>query len=322
MAENHARGGEGQPLVAVVIPTRGRETRLAFALEALAAQTPPASDCEIVVVRDEGAPSPASQDIGVRALTSPGVSGPTAKRNVGWRATTAPLVAFTDDDCRPEPEWLERLLAAAREHPAAVLQGRTVPDPDERHLLHGFARSREVLGPTDWFEASNIAYPRDLLERLDGFDEDFRFGSEDTDLGLRAVASGADRVFVGDASVRHAVLSRTLPQAIRDGSAWESAPLVVKRHPAQRRALFLRLFMKEGHAWWLLAFAGVASARRGRRAPLLAVIPYVAFLADRDRITPRGLLRLALHLPARALVDGTEVAATARSAVRHRVAVL
>ena len=36
--------------------------------------------------------------------------GPAKARNRGWRAAAAPLVAFTDDDCRPSTTWLQELL--------------------------------------------------------------------------------------------------------------------------------------------------------------------------------------------------------------------
>ena len=45
------------------------------------------------------------------ASRRPASAGPAAQRNHGWRAGGAPLVAFTDDDCRPAPGWLEALLA-------------------------------------------------------------------------------------------------------------------------------------------------------------------------------------------------------------------
>ena len=137
----HADPPASEPDIAVVIPTRRRETRLAFALEALAEQSLDASRFEVIVVRDGDAAAPFAEPpdgLRVRFCTRPGVAGPTAKRNVGWRSTTAPLVAFTDDDCRPHPAWLESLLAAA-DGADAFLQGRTEPDPDESHLLHGFA---------------------------------------------------------------------------------------------------------------------------------------------------------------------------------------
>ncbi|MET0750276.1 MAG: glycosyltransferase, partial [Solirubrobacterales bacterium] len=150
------------PEIAVVIPTRGRETRLAFALEALAAQTVACERFEVVVVRDGDAEPPlagAPPGLRLRELTRPGVAGPTAKRNLGWRATEAPLVAFTDDDCRPQPGWVGAMIGAAPGE-RGFLQGRTEPDPDELYLLPGLSRTQEVSKPTGWFEACNVAYPR------------------------------------------------------------------------------------------------------------------------------------------------------------------
>ena len=178
------------PEIAVVIPTRGREARLAFALESLAGQLEP-DRFEVLVVRDADAREPFAippPELRVRYVTLPAVAGPTPKRNLGWRSTEAPLVAFTDDDCRAAPGWLASLLASAV-GPDVFLQGRTAPDPDERHLLHGLARTVDVPGPGGWFETCNMAYPRRLLESLGGFDEAFGFGGEDTDLAWRASAA-------------------------------------------------------------------------------------------------------------------------------------
>src|SRR5262249_38766569 len=53
----------------------------------------------------------------LRTITQPEGRGAGAARNIGWRATQSPLIAFTDDDCRPDPEWLETLAPALRGHP-------------------------------------------------------------------------------------------------------------------------------------------------------------------------------------------------------------
>lgn len=307
--------------IAVVIPTRNRETRLAFALEALAAQTLERDRFEVVVVRANDAAGPTAgppDGLRVRFLRHSADARPAAQRNRGWRATTAPMVAFTDDDCRPAPDWLERLLEASND-PDVFLQGRTEPDPDERHLLHGLARSREVIGPSDWYPTCNIAYPRDLLERLGGFDERFRFASgEDTDVALRARSLGAQRVYVDRAVVWHAVLARPLARALKETARWESLPKVLARHPAQRGAVYRRIFANRSHAALLLAATGTLAAGRSRLAAVLAAVPYLGEKLDTDNATPRGLVRQAMHLPARLAVDIAEVAATVRGAVKHR----
>ena len=173
----------------MVIPTRGREARLAFALESLAGQLDPGR-FEVIVVRDADAARPFAvppQGLRVRFLTRCRASParPRSATSAGARPRRRWSRSPTTT-AAPHPGWLEALLAPPTA-PDAFLQGRTAPDPDERHLLHGLARSVDVPAPTGWFETCNMAYPRALLERLGGFDEAFGFGGEDTDLAWRAI---------------------------------------------------------------------------------------------------------------------------------------
>ncbi len=309
--------------IAVVIATRGRETRLAFALESLAGQLAPRR-LEVIVVRDSDAPArraPAPAGLAVRELVRPGVAGPSAKRNHGWRAAEAPLIAFTDDDCRAAPGWLAALLAAA-DGPDAFLQGTTVPDPDERHLLHGLARTVEVRSPSGWFETCNMAYPRALLERLGGFDERFDFGGEDTDLAWRAIEAGARPRFVAEALVWHAVMSRTLPVALAEATRWRETPALIARHPGLRDSLHRGHFWNEAHLGLPLALAGLAFARRAPALAALAAVPYLGARLNWRQPHPRRLARGVATLPVFAALDGAEIAARLPSAIRNRVAVL
>ena len=307
-----------------MVATYRRETRLAFLLEALADQTLDPGRFEVIVVRADApgprAAPPASLD--VRFLDGPAVAGPGLLRNIGWPAARAPLVAFTDDDCRPAPGWLAALVEAHAADPQAILQGPTQPDPDEIPQLYGLARTQAIDGPTPWYETCNIAYPRALLERLGGFDEAFDGGGEDADLGLRAVAGGARRVYVAGASVWHAVHTRHVWDAVRDARRWHTIPLVIARHPEQRGELELGLFWRGGHPRVLVALAGVAL---GRGRPVLAAAAALPYLRHHLRGHGRGrraAARAAVDLPARAVVDLAGVAATARAAIRHRTAVL
>jgi GT2 family glycosyltransferase len=315
------------PAISVVIPTYRRETRLAFTLDALAAQTLPRDRFEVIVVRDsaDGALTAPPPGLEVRFLTLPG-PGPAMRRNHGWRQARAPLVAFTDDDCRPAPDWLERLLEASGEDDA-ILEGRTEPDPDEVHLLHGMARSMQVISADRWYPTCNLAYPRSLLERLGGFDEELAFFGEDTDLGLRAERLGARLTYVDEAVVWHAVHVRSPRLALRDATQRHTESAVIARHPEHRDELYLGAFVGEEHARWVLAAVGVVLWRRSRLLGALAAYPYVAHRLGKRIVrpgfmTPFGIGRALADVLGGAFVDGVEVAMRARSSLRNRRLVL
>jgi glycosyltransferase involved in cell wall biosynthesis len=316
--------------IAVVIPTHRRETRLSFALDALAAQTLDPARFEVVVVRspetetEAAATAPAGLDVRFLSSEEANISG---QRNLGWRATEAPLVAFTDDDCRPAPDWLERLANAAADGADGILVGRTEPDPDEAHLHYGIARTIHVIGPDRWYRTCNIAYPRQLLEQLGGFDEELAFHCEDSDLGIRAEQSGAPQVFVDEAVVWHAVHVRSFRQAIADAARIAGEPELLARYPEQRDELYLRVFVSEEHAKLALALAGLLVLPHSRALATLAAYPYVmGRIAKRLRnpnpLSPLGLFRLAGDIAVEGALDTVEVISRARSSLRSRSLVL
>jgi GT2 family glycosyltransferase len=310
------------PEVSVVVPSHARAVRLARLLDALHAQTLDRDRFEVVVVHDYDAL--ADHPLAMRALRiAPAQRGPARQRNLGWRAARAPLIAFTDDDCRPEAAWLERLLAAAREHPGAIVQGATAPDPDELDALASpYARTISVDPPGRFAQTCNILYPRALLEGVGGFDERLPApAGEDTDLALRARAAGAPYVGAPDALVFHAVEAYSLAGAVRLAFKWRHLAYVVRRHPEVRSWFALRVFWREAHLRLCLALAGAALARRHPLAAALC-LPYL-----RERLAvrgtgPRARLTAARELPGRAAVDLAELATMAWGSARYRTFVL
>jgi GT2 family glycosyltransferase len=244
--------------------------------------------------------------------------GPAGGRNVGWRLARAPLVAFTDDDCVPAPNWLSAALAASAAHPGAVVQGPTRPDPAEleRDGLLSHTVRIERLGPQ--YETCNIFYPRALLERLHGFDE--RFGlqpaGEDTDLAWRAIESGAETVFAPDAVVDHAVARIGVRGMLTLAARWGAVTRVFAAHPQIRASmLYRRLFWNVWHyLLWrsLLALAAPAWLRRW----LLA--RHAQQLAARAREQGAG----PAAIPFLIVYDAVECWAVTRGAIRHRTLVL
>jgi GT2 family glycosyltransferase len=180
----------------VVVPTVDRVDLLRRTLAGLAAQQ--RDDIEAVVVHD-GDPGIvallSSWDDGrVRSLQIEDRSA-TAKRNAGWRSSTAPVIAFTDDDCEPSPEWLAELLPAFDDPGVEIVQGPTLPHPADAGVTGIFRRTIDVRQHTETYPCANVAYRRAALERVDGFDPAFWGGGEDTDLAWRVRDSGGISAF-------------------------------------------------------------------------------------------------------------------------------
>jgi hypothetical protein len=214
------------------------------------------------------------------------------------------------------PAWLEALLQAAQEHPGAFLQGKVTPIPEEWPSFGPFSHTVVVEELSRGFETANIAYPRELLERLGGFDAAAfsKAGGEDTDLGWKAIAAGAQPVFVADALVHHAVVDLGPLGQLRNAARWDESVLSYKRHPALRKTLYLRLFWSREHWWALRALVALALPRRLGWLRMALAAPYVVRLVER-RSGP-------LLAPYIVLRDAIEVGTMVRGSIRYRTLVL
>jgi GT2 family glycosyltransferase len=312
------------PELSVVVASHARPLRLRWLLNALEAQTVERSLWEVVVCHDSagpetdrllaGHPLAASGTLRFTSLP-PGTAPPGANRNAALRLARANTVVFTDDDCRPPNDWLERVLNAAREHPGAVVQGPVDGDPDESVMRRSpFPRTQFIEDvPRPWAECCNIIYPRELIARVGGFDETVRTG-EDADLCARARAAGAS--FVGDPRILtfHAVEEGTLLDWVRDAGRWGDLALLVKRHPELRSHFPLRYFWRPSHVWMLATLVAIWLTRRS-----LVWGPFAARWALEHRFGAgtHGRWRRLAALPGWAIIDLAEMAALARGSARH-----
>ena len=319
----------GQIAVSVVVASHGRHLRLRWLLNALEEQTL-GEPWEVVVVHDYDGPTaervlddhPLTETGRLRHIAiAPGTGSPARQRNLGWRAAHGGLVAFIDDDCRPEREWLERLVVAARGLPGAVVQGATRPDPLEHAVLaapHVRTLLIEPVGP--FAQTCNILYPRALLERLGGFDERAVAG-EDVELSLRARAAGTRVSAATEAVVYHAIESHTLPGILRQNLKWRYLAYLVKRHPELRQGLTFRIFWDADHLRVTAAAVGLAGARRIRWMLALAA-PYVLSSSRRRGSGPRARTVALLEMPGQAVRQLAEVLGLAAGSVRQRTLLL
>jgi GT2 family glycosyltransferase len=147
----------------------------------------------------------------VRVIRQPN-AGPARARNRGAAEASGSILAFTDDDCRPDPGWVKVLVEALSEEPEALVGGYTLNGLDGNllaeasqllvdYLYEAFARARELQ---PFFTSNNIAVSSEAYRRVGGFDESFRFNAgEDRDFGERWVRAVGPLRFAPEARVLH-----------------------------------------------------------------------------------------------------------------------
>ncbi len=228
------------PPIAVIVPTRDRAGYLDVALASVVPQAA-AAGADLLVVDDASAgdavPAAAARH-GARYLRLPAPSGLNAARNAAADATTAPLLAFLDDDVEADPGWLAALLDAAARHPEAdVFAGRIVARLEGSHLRccgrEGAPITALDLGDADrttpfaW--GANLTIRRAALDRAGSFDAAHPlYGDEEEWQRRLQAAGGGPARYVAAARVVHrragadARLPRLARAAYRRGRAARS----------------------------------------------------------------------------------------------------
>jgi GT2 family glycosyltransferase len=207
--------------VSLVIVTAGRPEALARCVRALAAglRMP-----DQLIVVDQSAEVDA--EVGdllaelpfqVRHLRVPPM-GVSAARNHGASHAEGDLLAFTDDDCVPAPDWLAELTGALAVHEVDAATGAVLPLPDDRPGLVAVSSRtdprRRVFDstghapPWEVGTGGNLLLSRALFAEVGGFD--LRFGpgaryraAEDVELLDRLLRAGAKFVYEPAAVVFH-----------------------------------------------------------------------------------------------------------------------
>lgn len=204
------------PYFSVVIPTYRRPTPLSNLLSSLTRLRYRHSRFEVIVV-DDGGDIPLEpiifkfhDQMNVTLLRQEN-SGPAMARNYGASQAKGEYLAFADDDCLPDPNWLQALAHGFRESPYCICGGKTVNALIENHYSTASQLLVDYLyehyNPTQkigaFFLANNFAVARERFQEMGGFDPTLRFG-EDRDFCYRWRSRGYSFVFAPDAVVYHA----------------------------------------------------------------------------------------------------------------------
>jgi glycosyltransferase involved in cell wall biosynthesis len=312
-----------RPRVSIVIPARNAADTLGRTLAAVAGQRLD-EDYEVVVVDKgstdataailEAAPGP------VRVVrSSPGPAG--EARNEAVAAARGELLAFTDADCFPEPDWLAAGVRALET--ADLVQGTIRPDPSVP--MGPFDRSLWAGSDDGLHRTANLFATRAAFDAAGGFEDAHPIGGrpfgEDVLLGWRIRRTGALSAFCADAVVNHAVVPGGAGEYLRERVRAGQFAALAREVPELRESFFFRrLFLSRRTAAFDGALAAAALAALSRSPlPLAAAAPYVWTIARRSLQSGR---RAALVAPVEVAADVVCAVSLVRNGVRHRTPVL
>lgn len=219
--------------VSVIIVSRGRPDALRRCLMAVAQLQYRAF--EVVVVACPAGISVTEEidvlpDIKCIAFDEANIS---AARNLGLVNAAGEIVAFIDDDAVPEPYWLWHLVAPASRSDVAAMGGyvrgrngisfqykaRTLDAHGGAHEVDIDPLQATVLVPPKGraikTEGTNMAFRRDALISIDGFDPAFRFYLDETDVNMRLARAGHATALVPLAQVHHGFAASAVRRADR-----------------------------------------------------------------------------------------------------------
>jgi GT2 family glycosyltransferase len=204
------------PLFSIIVPTRNRPEQLLNCLNSIACLNYPKDHFEILIVDDGSQAYPASvikrfKDRLDIILIEQSRSGPAAARNAGARKAKGSYLAFTDDDCMPAQDWLERLRDRFERNPNDAIGGRTVNAlPDNPFAATSQIIIDAVYGYKNrdpekalFFASNNLALPARVFRAVGGFHPGF-VTSEDREFCDRLVWKGYGMVYDPEIVIYHA----------------------------------------------------------------------------------------------------------------------
>lgn len=169
-----------KPQVSVVVPIYNGTADLPELIDCLLAQTYPKERVEYLLVDNNSSDGTSELlklankncPIKIRALSEKEIQSSYAARNTGIREATGEIIAFTDADCRPQPQWLEELVQPFINQNIVIVAGEITALPSNT-FLERYADKQETLSQKHtlankfcaYGQTANLAIRRLALEK-------------------------------------------------------------------------------------------------------------------------------------------------------------
>lgn len=207
---------QSSPFVSVIIPVYNDAERVKLCLEALENQTYPKSHYEVIVV-DNG--SDEDEDIegvvaqfGVAIATHEIAPGSYAARNKGISLAKGEIIAFTDADCIPAPDWLEKGVTHLLEVPNCGLVAGKIEmffkNPNKLTTVELYesimvlSQQQEFLEKNKYGATANVFTFKSVIDKVGAFDASLK-SSGDVEWGQRVASFGYKQIYAEDTCVAH-----------------------------------------------------------------------------------------------------------------------
>ena len=223
-------------IFSVIVPTHHRPQKLRELLNSLSRQTLSFELFEVLL-----APSP--NDSGLKDLpiypfnlqilsaTEDPYKGTSAsyKRNRGAQAARAPWLAFIDDDCLAHRDWLANAVTHTQTNEHQGVEGLTqIPEPTKKtYTFKGLKR----LSQSGGYQTCNMFYNKDVFLKCEGFDLNFPFYLEDTDMAWTLLDKNYSIVFEKNCIVEHPVPNADVDRLLFNAYRVRLIPYLYKKHP-------------------------------------------------------------------------------------------
>ena len=207
------------PLLSLIVCTRNRGGRLDAFFEAMG-RVRARSSWELVIV-DNGSTDDTARRLAefatslatpVTIVTEPR-PGLGRARNAGVRAAHGALLAFTDDDCYPAVDYIDRVVDAFAKSDRSFIGGRILLHDADDHPITIRTDDRPIaippssIVPSGLVQGANMAFRREVLDTIGGFDDALGpgtpFCNDDVDAVARASAAGFAGSYVPEPVVHH-----------------------------------------------------------------------------------------------------------------------